>query len=145
MDEGKIPNMYQCIVCDPDGKQGEVRNTGLLYTAVSRATTLGDHTGKGSAIYFTGTDLTHDRIKYVTRTPNEGSELVNVKRRRAWVQSLDECTVQLKVQPHEEEDYSQVMSWAETASFTIHELSARIDKYKMDKQRTYARMRFSHL
>ena len=39
VDEGKVPNMYDCIVCDPDEKKFEGSALGLLYTAVLRATT----------------------------------------------------------------------------------------------------------
>ena len=42
VDEGKIPNMYQCIVCDPDEKKFEGTSLGLFYTALSRGTTLED-------------------------------------------------------------------------------------------------------
>jgi hypothetical protein len=54
VDAGKIPNMYDCIICDPDMKQSEARATGLFYTALSRATTFGDSEGLNSAIYFMG-------------------------------------------------------------------------------------------
>ena len=57
VDAGKIPNMYKCIVCDPDEKSFESSALGLLYTAVSRGTTLGDSDGMNSAVYFTGSSF----------------------------------------------------------------------------------------
>ena len=45
VDEGKIKNMYDVIVCDPDEKSFQGTVLGLLYTATSRATTLGDDNG----------------------------------------------------------------------------------------------------
>ena len=54
VDKGKHENMFKCIVCDPDTKATEATQLGLLYTATSRATTLGDKDGLNSAIYFTG-------------------------------------------------------------------------------------------
>ena len=39
---GRPENMHKCIVCDPDEKKWEGNTIGLLYTAVSRGTTLGD-------------------------------------------------------------------------------------------------------
>ena len=54
VDKGKIPNMFDLLVVDPDEKQCEGSALGLLYTAVSRATTLGEDSSLGSAIYFAG-------------------------------------------------------------------------------------------
>ena len=80
--------MYQCIICDPDNRKFEGRCTGLLYTALSRATTLGDNHGKHSAIYFTGEYFNYDRIKYLVLKYNLKEEYENVKRRRTWVEYL---------------------------------------------------------
>ena len=54
--------MFVRIICDPDEKHYEGVAIGLLYTAVSRATTLGDDDGLNSAIYFTGTAFKRSRI-----------------------------------------------------------------------------------
>lgn len=93
VDKGKIENMYECIICDPDVKASEVRATGLLYTALSRATTLGDDNGLNSAIYFTGTNITRDRIQNVTMKSNKNEEYINVTRRRIWMNYLKQNTV----------------------------------------------------
>lgn len=143
VDEGKIENMYQYIVCDPDTKQSEVRNTGMLYTAASRATTFGDADGKHSAIYFIGDSMTYDRIKNVTKS-DKGKELVNVTKRRDWVRSLDAASFELKVKAEEQEEYLQVLHWAETAKIPYEDLYNRINKYKTDK-RTARKRKFAHL
>ena len=93
VDDGKIPNIYRSIICDPDVKQAEGRNTGLFYTAVSRGTSLGNADGLGSAIYFTGCNLTVDRIKNLTKKSRTNLEYVNVTRRKDWVSHLDSHTV----------------------------------------------------
>lgn len=93
VDEGKIPNMYECIICDPDVKASEVRATGLFYTALSRATTLGDDDGLNSAIYFTGNNITKDRIQNVTKKANKNEEYINVIKRRQWMTYLSQNTV----------------------------------------------------
>ena len=93
VDAGKLPNMFNRIVCDPDVKGAEGRATGLFYTAISRATTLGDRNGLHSAIYFTGPNLTRDRIKNLTMKADTSRQFENVKRRRAWVDILETNTV----------------------------------------------------
>ena len=67
VNEGKIPNMYQCIICDPDEKKIEGTSLGLFYTATSRATTLGDDDGMNSAIYFSGNQFKEERIRGLTK------------------------------------------------------------------------------
>ena len=69
VDEGKIPNMYQCIVCDPDEKF-EGTSLGLFYTATPRATRLGDDDGLNSAIYFSGSQVREERIRGLTKFKN---------------------------------------------------------------------------
>lgn len=81
--------MFKVIICDPDGKIVEGRNTGFFYTMLSRATTLGDPNGLNSAIYFTGPNLTKQRIQELTLKTNSLQVLGNVKRRTAWVQYLE--------------------------------------------------------
>ena len=85
--------MFNRIVCDPDVKGAEGRATGLFYTTISRATTLGDRNGLHSAIYFTGPNLTSDRIKNLTMKADTSRQFENVKRRRAWVDILETNTV----------------------------------------------------
>jgi hypothetical protein len=93
VDPGKIPNMYECIICDPDIKGSEKRATGLFYTALSRATTLGDEDGLHSAIYFIGSNITRDRIQRVTMQQTVNKEYVAVTRRRNWMAYLKSHTV----------------------------------------------------
>ena len=126
VDEGKIPNMYECIICDPDVKASEVRCTGLLYTAVSRATTLGDDDGLNSAIYFTGNNITKERIQNVTKKSNKDEEYINVIRRRKWVQHLKDHTI-----PNENQTTKQIrkiFKWTKS-SITWRTLNQRIRKY----------------
>ena len=61
VDPGKPPNVFKRIICDPDTKSAEARGTGVLYTAVSQATSLGDINGMNSAIYFIGEDHSHKK------------------------------------------------------------------------------------
>ena len=88
VDDGKVPNMYECIVCDPDEKKFEGSALGLLYTAVSRATTLGDDQGLGSAIYFTGSEFKERRIRRLTKLKDSDEDFKAAQKRQKWVQYL---------------------------------------------------------
>ena len=88
VDPGKIPNMYQCILCDPDEKKFEGTSLGLFYTAVSRATTLGDADGLNSAIYFTGNQFKEQRIRRLTKLKGSDIDFVVAQKRANWVSFL---------------------------------------------------------
>jgi len=93
VDEGKIKNMYDVIVCDPDEKRFEGSSLGLLYTAVSRATTLGDEDGLNSAIYFTGKDFKGRRIRQLGLKKGSSDEYDLVIFRRRWVAHIKANTI----------------------------------------------------
>ena len=85
VDKGRIPNIYECIICDPDEKKYEGSSLGLLYTALSRATTLGDEHGLGSAIYFIGSDFKAEQITRLTKKKNSDECFVQAQKRQKWV------------------------------------------------------------
>lgn len=85
VDKGKIPNPYECIICDPDEKKFEGTSLGLLYTALSRATTLGDETGLNSAIYFTGGEFKEHRIQRLTKMKGSNQDFKMATKRQKWV------------------------------------------------------------
>ena len=86
-DPGQIPNMYTVIICEPGGRDAERLCPGTLYTAVSRATTLGDENGIGSALYFLQ-DLRRDTIEHVLYKKNSTQKYKKVMDRDRWVQHL---------------------------------------------------------
>lgn len=112
VDEGKIKNMYECIVLDPDVKAAEGRNTGLFYTGVSRGTTLGDEDGLNSAVYFQGDNLTRQRIQELTKKTNSDEEYAQVQRRRKWVQHLQKNTTTIDI--HLLPDFKDTVEWIKT-------------------------------
>jgi hypothetical protein len=126
VDFGKIPNMYECIVCDPDIKKSEVRATGLFYTALSRATTLGDDDGLNSAIYFIGNNITRERIQQVTMQADRNHELINVTRRRNWVHYLNQHT--MKPESMTTARVKKVSEWLKCI-IPYSKLHARIQQY----------------
>ena len=86
-------HMYEHVICDPDDKSVEATHTGLLYTAVSRGTTLGDSNGLNSAVYFIGPHLTKERIQELTKCKNKKDETyLKVKKRKIWVRHLKSKT-----------------------------------------------------
>ena len=73
--------MFDVIVCDPDESKYEGKFLGLFYTAVSRATTLGDDDGLNSALYFTGDHVKEDRIRSIgKKTHSQDNDYLNVRR-----------------------------------------------------------------
>ena len=92
VDPGKIPNMYECLVIDPDKNQCEGRALGLLYTGVSRGTTLGDDDGLNSAVYFSGQSFNESRLRGLGLKKNSCDDYLNIQRRRIWVEFLQQHT-----------------------------------------------------
>ena len=134
VDPGKIPNMYKTIICDPDKKDVEGRCPGLLYTALSRATTLGDSRGIGSALYFDGIHFNYERIKHLTRKQNVTERYERVIKREQWVNHLKD---HMKNAPSHSKDGARKESkealklfhWAKHTRYTCEELDSRIDSF----------------
>lgn len=127
VDAGKIPNVFECIVCDPDENQYEGKALGLLYTAVSRATTLGDDDGRNSAIYFTGDSMKNgDRIRCLGKKKNSMDDFVNIARRERWVQHLRHNT---KTFTKSKNHQKSILKWAESKQYSYDTLYNRINQY----------------
>ena len=127
---GKPENMYKCIVCDPDEKKWEGNAIGLLYTAVSRATTLGDEDGLNSAIYFTGSDFKADRIQHLYKKKDSFDDYTLAAKRKEWVDHIHKRT---KVRKFTKEQLQQTKLWATTYSLTYNELYKKIKRYGKQK------------
>jgi hypothetical protein len=119
--------MFPRIICDPDVKAAEGRATGLFYTAISRGTTLGDASGLGSAIYFTGPNLTRERIQELTLKANTSHPLVNVRRRDAWVNRLATNTTTFN--PSDQPKMDNLFAWIESHRISYDTLFHRTLQY----------------
>ena len=119
VDEGKIPNMFEVIVCDPDENQFEGKALGLFYTTLSRATTLGDDDGLNSAIYFTGKEFREDRVRLLGKKKNGTDNYLNVKRRDIWVAHLETNT---RKNTMTEEQLRTLANWAESTKYSYDTL-----------------------
>ena len=126
VDEGKIPNMFSYIICDPDRREVEGTALGLFYTIVSRATTLGDADGNGSAIYFIGEHFTEERIRNIGKLKSSDEDYTRVIARRNWVRHLQ----QHKLTPLKKEEVTSILSWATKTRIERHTtLHERIRQY----------------
>lgn len=90
---GSPPNMYEMIICDPDEKRFEGMWPGLLYTILSRGTTLGDDKGHGSAVYFDtpivgSVPITKERFENLLYKTNTRRYYETVLRRNEYVAQL---------------------------------------------------------
>ena len=91
VNQGQQPNAVDRVVIDPGDKKIEGNNPGLLYMAVSRATTLGEKSSVlpatrrlDSAMCFTGHNMTRHRVLNLT-LKKTGEEYKKVKLRKKWV------------------------------------------------------------
>ena len=111
-------------------KKDEGRSLGLLYTALSRATTLGDENGLNSAIYFQGKDFKPERIFNLYCSKSTGNEYMLAKQRRIWVEHLEKNTVKNK---QTKESVQHIVHWAKTATYSYDALYSRILTYSLSK------------
>lgn len=137
VDKGKPANMFKGVICDPHTLDAETNCLGLLYTGVSRATTLGDPDGLNSAVYFTGLDMKKE--SRVTRLGQKTASLDSFKRvldRRQWVAHLTLNTRKSHLSKNQED---AVLRWSRSNRVSYSSLMGRIDEYvkqgnKTDKQ-----------
>ena len=131
VDKGKIPNMYKRIICDPDAGKYESTCTGLLYTALSRATTLGDANGLNSAIYFIGEHFRADRIRYIglSLVPSKNfEEYKNFTRRREWTQHIKHNT-RPPLGVSASSVFAPLFAWSSSTRFSYNQLYDRTKAY----------------
>jgi len=131
VDEGKIKNMFDVIICDPDDGGFESSALGLFYTAISRATTLGDKDGLNSAIYFTGEHITEARIRRIGKRKGSTQEFTRVEERRRWVNYLQKRTFKSEFSKRKQK---RIIKWGSETKYNFTTLKGRIDKYIYDKK-----------
>ena len=123
--------MYDVLVCDPDQKQYEGNALGLLYTAVSLATTLGNDDGTGSAIYFTGSAFKASRIRNLT-FKEDGKEFEPSIKRRQWVKHINRQTAATSTRFADMlQRRSFLLGWATQATYSYDRLYNHIQDYKI--------------
>ena len=126
VDKNRIPNAYSAVVCDPGPSSFEARHPGLLYTAVSRGTTLGDKEGRNSAVYFTGMHMLNDaRIRGIS-TKENGEEYDIIKYRRKWTQRIKRNTKRSTIGKRRQ---TKLFQWSKTATISIDNLHDHVKEY----------------
>ena len=126
VDEGKIPNLFKCIICDPDERKFEGSALGLLYTAASRGTTFGDDDGLGSAVYFIGKEFDEKRVRAIGTKLKSTDQYERAKKREQWVLFLKQHTHKGTLSQHEREE---VLQWASNTKIQYNTLYDRTKKY----------------
>ena len=121
------------VIVDPGDKKFEAGNPGLLYMAVSRATTLGESTTSSSAttsppnlnsaIYFTGHNMTLHRVTNLKLKKN-GEEYEKVQLRNKWVARVKANTMGMKLAPGDTQE--TVLDWCKKFRMRQEELEQAI-------------------
>ena len=121
--QGQKHNEVQVMVCCPGSKGFEASNPGLVYTIVSRATTLGDGNNKNSALYFIGEHISRHRFANIHKT-RDGRIYEKVKRRDKWISHLESRIKETTLSP---ERSTSIMQWSQTKRYSIDENEKTID------------------
>ena len=138
VEKGKTPNTYQCIICDPDDKSYESSALGLFYTAISRATTLGDYSGIGSAIYFTGSDMNEDRFRHLKKKPKGDGFFELAIDRDLWCEHLKLQEMKTRSKLNTSQEYIQsLITWASETNIPYAVFSERNMAYCHAKAKLY--------
>lgn len=127
VESGKAKNTYEAIICDPDEHKYEAKFMGLFYTALSRATTLGEDNGIGSAIYFSGTHFREDRVRNLGKKCRSDEDFENIQKRTKWVDFLRRNTVKLR-KPNKK--IERVLDWCSVTRIEYDSLYRRIREFQ---------------
>ena len=122
--KGQRQNEVQVIVCCPGSKGFEALNPGLMYTILSRATTLGDKNNKGSALYFIGEHISRDRFVDIHKK-RDGKVYEKVKRRDKWINYLESRINETHLTP---EETATIMRWSNCKRYSINDIDRTIDR-----------------
>ena len=126
VDEGKIPNMFEYIICDPHTRESENNAMGLFYTALARATTLGDERGEGSAIYFIGEDFNEARFRNIGRMKHSNTDYKRIQDRARWIEHLKQNEL---CSGYSTNRQSNILNWSQATTYTYDTLYERINTY----------------
>lgn len=137
VNQGQQPNAVDRVVIDPGDKKFEGNNPGLLYMAVSRATTLGEKSSVlpvpkrlDSAIYFTGHNMTRHRVLNLT-LKKTGEEYKKVKLRKKWVARLENNTETMQLAPGDTPE--SVLEWCKNFRMSKGALDKAISNWTWRK------------
>jgi hypothetical protein len=136
---GRPENPIKRIIVEPGTRTFEGNNVGLFYTAMSRATTIGNPDDKmSSAIYFDGPNFSKQRITNLTRQQN-GAMYHKAYLRQRWVKFIRDNNVNRKQYTKSEMD--KLFDWITQNRFS-HKMLKKIikdnDGKKQSNQKIHA-------
>ena len=109
--KGRPDNPFLRIVADPGTRKFESTNTGMFYTLLSRVTSMGDMKDPTtSSIFFTGANMSHDRVDKINRRKDKGKYgdyYQRVKDLKKWVQYLDQHSMKRA----SDTDVQNIVAW----------------------------------
>lgn len=132
-DEGQIPNIFKYLIVDPGNKLREANCPGLLYTAVSRATTLGNEHGKDSAMYFLEGTVNREKFTKIT-SKVDGTPYVRVKERSGWLDTMSVGRAIRTAKAMSLVEEQEVLDWASNTSVSTSTLERLIEEYGLALQ-----------
>ena len=114
----KYDNPIKRIICDVGSPRFESQNIGLLYTALSRATTIGtkENSRINSAIFFTQS-LDKQRLDRLTTKSNE-KKYEMIAKRENWIKMLTK-NINEKEMNIPEEAINEIFEWASNAKIPL--------------------------
>ena len=130
---GVNPNPVDRIILDVGSKLQEGTSPGLFYSGLSRATNLESFKGANdSAIYFTGGNITIDRVLNLG-VKNNGETNYYVGLRSKWIELLEKGNMVVK---DTIETSSDLHEWFNNNSVTVSELEVFLSRSSWRKQMT---------
>jgi hypothetical protein len=109
VETGQTPNVVQKLVCDPGTRRFEGNCVGLFYTLLSRVTTFGNPLDKfSSAIYFTGNNMTIERVLNITMN-EKGHMYAKAEKRQQYVTFLYQHKHDAQMS---KADQTRILEWA---------------------------------
>ena len=127
VDQGRIPNMYSCVICDPGPNSFEGTNPGLLYTCVSRGTSLGNDDGIGSAVYFVGQDMLKPKRIRALDKKETGKTYDIVKYRKRWCTLMRQNNKERMISPRNKR---MLFKRFTSSSMSGKELISKLELYR---------------
>ena len=108
---GQPDNTFHRIIADPGTRRFEGRASGLFYTLLSRATTLGE-VGKPetSAMLFNGPNMTPSRIRAIKKS-EDGTDYKKIQDLKEWVTYLEGNNID----PVGDDEIDDIQEWVREA------------------------------
>ena len=120
-------NPIQTIVVDPGTRAFEGSSPCLLYSVISRITTLGyPHDIFTSPLFFTGFNMTRERLQHITLR-KDGRTYAKVLLRKKWVAFLKQCNK--STTPLSTQQKHQIASWIHSYRCSTAAVASKIMLY----------------